>query len=313
RGCALHAAHAGRASVGLPSHPGAAGPGARAARPDARRGRRRAGRPARTVLEPQRPAEPRDVTGRSRARWQHGAVQPGRQLLRERAPRLRVLTGRAALHELRGRNCLPPGAARDLQLRRLPAEPVVRADDHAQRTGHARDRELGPDADPDRPAELALPPCPQAEVLVAARVAHPAAARPRVDGPQRVPGNGSAVVPLDRHRLAGATTRDRTAEKERHGVFGDRVIRVDRDGVAGRARGADERCHEEERCESSQRMDGTAAYASNLPSRTEEIAAALAASLTPGDVVTVSGELGTGKTTFVRGASRALGGEGAVT
>ncbi|TMK69189.1 MAG: tRNA (adenosine(37)-N6)-threonylcarbamoyltransferase complex ATPase subunit type 1 TsaE [Actinobacteria bacterium] len=60
-------------------------------------------------------------------------------------------------------------------------------------------------------------------------------------------------------------------------------------------------------------MDGTAAYASNLPSRTEEIAAALAASLTPGDVVTVSGELGTGKTTFVRGASRALGVEGAVT
>ncbi len=40
---------------------------------------------------------------------------------------------------------------------------------------------------------------------------------------------------------------------------------------------------------------------------TERIAAVLAAELSPGDVVTVSGELGTGKTTFVRGACRRLG------
>ena len=40
---------------------------------------------------------------------------------------------------------------------------------------------------------------------------------------------------------------------------------------------------------------------------TERIAADLAVRLAPGDVVTVSGELGSGKTTFVRGASRALG------
>ena len=40
---------------------------------------------------------------------------------------------------------------------------------------------------------------------------------------------------------------------------------------------------------------------------TEAIAARLARSLAPGDVVLVSGELGAGKTTFVRGASRALG------
>jgi tRNA threonylcarbamoyladenosine biosynthesis protein TsaE len=52
---------------------------------------------------------------------------------------------------------------------------------------------------------------------------------------------------------------------------------------------------------------------SSSPEETERIAAAAAALLEPGDVVTVSGELGTGKTTFVRGASRALGVEGPIT
>jgi tRNA threonylcarbamoyladenosine biosynthesis protein TsaE len=46
---------------------------------------------------------------------------------------------------------------------------------------------------------------------------------------------------------------------------------------------------------------------------TERVAARLAAGLAPGDVVTISGELGTGKTTFVRGAARALGVTGPVT
>jgi tRNA threonylcarbamoyladenosine biosynthesis protein TsaE len=40
---------------------------------------------------------------------------------------------------------------------------------------------------------------------------------------------------------------------------------------------------------------------------TEAVAAELAAALRPGDVVLVSGEMGAGKTTFVRGACRALG------
>jgi tRNA threonylcarbamoyladenosine biosynthesis protein TsaE len=40
---------------------------------------------------------------------------------------------------------------------------------------------------------------------------------------------------------------------------------------------------------------------------TEAVAARLAADLQPGDVVLVSGEMGAGKTTFVRGACRALG------
>ena len=49
------------------------------------------------------------------------------------------------------------------------------------------------------------------------------------------------------------------------------------------------------------------------PEETEALAARLAAVLDPGDVVTVSGELGAGKTTFVRGACRALGVTGPVT
>ena len=43
------------------------------------------------------------------------------------------------------------------------------------------------------------------------------------------------------------------------------------------------------------------------PAETEALAAELARRLLPGDVVTVSGELGAGKTTFVRGACAALG------
>ncbi len=46
---------------------------------------------------------------------------------------------------------------------------------------------------------------------------------------------------------------------------------------------------------------------SHSPAETEALAGRLADTLVPGDVVTVSGELGAGKTTFVRGAARALG------
>ncbi len=46
---------------------------------------------------------------------------------------------------------------------------------------------------------------------------------------------------------------------------------------------------------------------SDGPPDTEAAGAALAAELAPGDVVYVIGELGTGKTTLVRGACRALG------
>ena len=49
------------------------------------------------------------------------------------------------------------------------------------------------------------------------------------------------------------------------------------------------------------------------PDATERAGAELAAALAPGDVVLVSGELGAGKTTFVRGALRALGVSGAIT
>jgi tRNA threonylcarbamoyladenosine biosynthesis protein TsaE len=46
---------------------------------------------------------------------------------------------------------------------------------------------------------------------------------------------------------------------------------------------------------------------SSSPEETEALGARLGSGLAPGDVVLVEGELGAGKTTFVRGACRALG------
>jgi tRNA threonylcarbamoyladenosine biosynthesis protein TsaE len=51
----------------------------------------------------------------------------------------------------------------------------------------------------------------------------------------------------------------------------------------------------------------TRSWASSSPEQTERLGAAVAALLRSGDVVHVSGELGAGKTVFVRGACRALG------
>ena len=52
---------------------------------------------------------------------------------------------------------------------------------------------------------------------------------------------------------------------------------------------------------------------SSSPGETEDVAERLARELIVGDVVAVSGELGSGKTTFVRGACRGLGVDGPVT
>jgi len=51
----------------------------------------------------------------------------------------------------------------------------------------------------------------------------------------------------------------------------------------------------------------------NGPGETESLGAQLAGDLRAGDVVLVRGELGSGKTTLVRGAARALGVSGPVT
>jgi tRNA threonylcarbamoyladenosine biosynthesis protein TsaE len=48
-------------------------------------------------------------------------------------------------------------------------------------------------------------------------------------------------------------------------------------------------------------------HRSSSPGETEALGARLAARLQPGQIVLVEGDLGAGKTTFVRGACRALG------
>jgi tRNA threonylcarbamoyladenosine biosynthesis protein TsaE len=52
---------------------------------------------------------------------------------------------------------------------------------------------------------------------------------------------------------------------------------------------------------------------SSSPEETEAVAGDVAARLAPGDIVLVRGDMGAGKTTFVRGACRALGVTGPVT
>ncbi|MGI8904010.1 MAG: tRNA (adenosine(37)-N6)-threonylcarbamoyltransferase complex ATPase subunit type 1 TsaE [Solirubrobacteraceae bacterium] len=54
-------------------------------------------------------------------------------------------------------------------------------------------------------------------------------------------------------------------------------------------------------------------YETAGPAQTEALGAQLASTLAAGDAVLLEGELGTGKTTFVRGACRALGVAAAVT
>ncbi|WP_354697530.1 hypothetical protein DSM112329_03163 [Paraconexibacter sp. AEG42_29] len=60
-------------------------------------------------------------------------------------------------------------------------------------------------------------------------------------------------------------------------------------------------------------MSTPVTHDSASPGQTEALGAALAGELHGGDVVLLYGEMGAGKTTFVRGALRALGHDGPVT
>ncbi len=60
-------------------------------------------------------------------------------------------------------------------------------------------------------------------------------------------------------------------------------------------------------------MSGTEVVESSSAAETEALGARIAERLGPGDVVLLSGELGAGKTTLIRGACRALGITGPVT
>ncbi|HEX6455415.1 MAG TPA: tRNA (adenosine(37)-N6)-threonylcarbamoyltransferase complex ATPase subunit type 1 TsaE [Solirubrobacterales bacterium] len=60
-------------------------------------------------------------------------------------------------------------------------------------------------------------------------------------------------------------------------------------------------------------MSATEVVASSSAAETEALGARIADCLRPGDVVVLSGELGSGKTTLIRGACRALGVTGPVT
>jgi tRNA threonylcarbamoyladenosine biosynthesis protein TsaE len=54
-------------------------------------------------------------------------------------------------------------------------------------------------------------------------------------------------------------------------------------------------------------LSGPSVEVTETPAETEAVGARIASRLEPGDVVLVSGELGAGKTTLIRGACRALG------
>ncbi|WP_078592662.1 tRNA (adenosine(37)-N6)-threonylcarbamoyltransferase complex ATPase subunit type 1 TsaE [Evansella clarkii] len=54
-------------------------------------------------------------------------------------------------------------------------------------------------------------------------------------------------------------------------------------------------------------MESTYEYSSGSPEETQRLAERLAAELQPGDLITLSGDLGAGKTSFTKGLAKGLG------
>jgi len=123
-----------------------------------------------------------------------------------------------------------------------------------------------------------------------------------------------AVLPLEGAGESGSR-RDEARDEDEAEHYGDKapsVVQVDESavGLHGRAPSPSKLPHRRNGPVGCN-LSGVTVYA-ETPDRTEQVGAELAGRLVAGDVVLLEGELGAGKTTFVRGLLAALGHVGPV-